>query len=130
MSNLQKGENRGALVPMGPCSGCGASWSMYESEKAFFENLIATKNYRMPKRCKSCRNKKRFSKEGTISIPILIEHLKTKSKEAAEGAYDFHEELLADDFRRIAESLSQFMDQNAEFFAKLRGTPTDEKTED
>ena len=64
-------EGRGHLIEQPkPCKDCKKLWSMYESEIAFYKELIASKGYSMPIRCADCRKKKSESK---MKKPIYLE---------------------------------------------------------
>jgi len=98
--------DRGAFVEMEePCVDCKQMWGMYESEIRFFENLIKTEGYTMPKRCPACRKKKKAAKEQKVSLHSVLDNLRRIAKAAREGAYTFHDDVLADEVTEVADEL-------------------------
>jgi len=118
MSETRTVEGRGEFVEMGKCSDCGKDWGMYQSEVDFFEKLVKEQNYKMPKRCPSCRGQKRKMRDGvetTISLRILIDRIHKMANQAKEGVYSLHEEVLYDELLAVADALKTFARQNKQF---------------
>ncbi len=106
-------EDRGKLVPQKACIDCGKEWSMYESEIKFYQHLVETQDFNMPKRCPECRDKKRQSKP-RVKIPDVIRKIRAMADTAIndDEGYTFNEDELAQELTDIATTLELFLDQN------------------
>jgi cytochrome c556 len=99
----QNPRNVGALIPQGKCIDCGEDWSMYESEIEFYKNLMKTKNFSFPKRCRACREKKR--KENRVAgIKGIVDSLHEMAAMAENGYYDDGDRFAAQ-LHTLAENL-------------------------
>lgn len=107
-------EGRGHLIKQPkPCKDCKKEFSMYESEIAFYKKLVESKGYRMPSRCADCRKKKAEAKiKGPVKLDMVANLVFKIAKNAEEGAYTFHEEVLAKELRIVGDWLVLYMKQN------------------
>lgn len=100
----------GPIVWIGICIDCKQKWSMTESEKQWWDQHISA-GMTFPKRCKSCRDKKRRNSPSyTKSINTLGEvarKLEEMSMAAVNDMYDERGDFLAQELADLAKVLRE-----------------------
>lgn len=101
-----KPRDSGALLTMPPCIDCKKPWTMFESEKTWWDELVLKFKYTFPIRCPDCRRKKKARKNEEHKSQISG-RLNEIAENLDAGMYDqFAEEgKLAQELREIAEQV-------------------------
>lgn len=98
---------------MGECIDCKEPWEMFESEMEFFKNIQKSNpEFQIPKRCKSCRAKKKSRKTAKVQVNLVevAEKLEAMAeKSTTECFYTYNDELLATDLLAQAELIRHYL---------------------
>lgn len=86
---------------------------MFESEMEFFKTVQKTNpEFQIPKRCKSCRAKKRSRKTAKIQVNLVEVAEKLESmaeKSTTECFYTYNDEVLSAELVEMAEAIRHYL---------------------
>lgn len=98
---------------MPDCMDCKQPWEMFESEMEFYKSIQkGDPEFQIPKRCKSCRAKKRSRKNSRVQVNLVevAEKLEAMAeKSTTECFYTYNDEMLATELVEEAEKIRHYL---------------------
>jgi hypothetical protein len=64
-------QDSGPEIPMGDCVDCHRPWSMFQSEKDWWDKAARELGYKTPRRCRACREIKKAQKQKESNVAQL-----------------------------------------------------------